>query len=196
MKVTLMMSLILLSFTSATLASKPISISTKASQLVETQLHKIKPDNDGMVLTRVIDLPKFKQGVYYRPFTAFGRGVVARGNRVEAIAFTSLSELQDYQPSKTRKDHINIQQGQYILLELYDGRYLALLPMASEKVYGQFFVAQEQLLLKTGNFGTATVSGKIPLLIWAYGDSPYSATQNALATGISVWLRCCPAPRI
>lgn len=179
MKVTLMMSLILLSFTSATLASKPISISTKASQLVETQLHKIKPDNDGMVLTRVIDLPKFKQGVYYRPFTAFGRGVVARGNRVEAIAFTSLSELQDYQPSKTRKDHINIQQGQYILLELYDGRYLALLPMASEKVYGQFFVAQEQLLLKTGNFGTATVSGKIPLLIWAYGDSPYSATQNA-----------------
>lgn len=178
MNITLIIGLVILTLICPSMAAKTITISTKASQLVEMEFSATTPLKDGMASSNLIHLPEFTQGVYYRPFTAFGRGVVARGNRVEAVAFKSLAELQAYQPSKTRKDHINIQQGQYIVLELATGQYLAILPMASEKVYGQFFVEQNQLLLKTGNFGTAPIIGKVPLMIWAYGDSPYSATQQ------------------
>ena len=71
-----------------------------------------------------------------------------------------------------------MQQGQFILLKLNDGRYLSLLPMTSEKVYGQFFVEDGKILLKTGNLGTNIVDGEIPLLAWAFGESPYAATRE------------------
>lgn len=158
--------------------AKPIEVTHKAEHLVEVTLASTQPDEAGMVLSREVQLPEFIQGVYYRPFTQFGRGVVARGNRVEAVAFKSIRDLQAYQPSKTREAHVNVQQGQYMVLQLKDGRYLALLPMVSKKVYGQFFIQQQKLFIKTGNFGKQAVSGKIPLLIWAYGDSPYSATEK------------------
>jgi hypothetical protein len=157
-----------------TLIAKPIIITGSAKGSIIETLSATTPDESGIVLTREVQLPPFKRGAYYRPFSGGG----ARGNRVEAVAFNSISELEKYQPSTTRKGHSNVQQGQFMLFELHNGRYLALLPMASEKVYGQFFVEQKKLLLKTGNFGTKSIEGKIPLIIWAYGDSPYAATQS------------------
>lgn len=163
---------------STAFAASPIVITKDSQRSVATQLPVTIPDENGLVFSQEIQLPDFKQGVYYRPFTQFGRGVIARGNRVEAVAFNSISELAAYQPSKTRKDHINVQQGQYMLLQLTDGRYLAILPMASKKVYGQFFIEDQKLFIKSGNFGHKKVDGKIPLIIWAYGDSPYAATEK------------------
>ncbi|WP_017446661.1 Sip1-related alpha-galactosidase [Gayadomonas joobiniege] len=154
-----------------------IKITDAKRQLIEVNLPTTIPNQEGMVLSQEIDLPDFKQGVYYRPFTREGRGFIARGNRVEAVAFNNIRELVNYQPSQTRDAHINVQQGQFMLLELLDGRYLAVLPMTSDKVYGQFFIEQNKVIIKTGNFGSQAVSGKIPLLIWAYGDSPYAATE-------------------
>jgi hypothetical protein len=120
-------------FSVAALAGNPIVITNNDTGSIVENLTKVTPDESGMVLTREIQLPAFKRGAYYRPFsTSSDRGGVARGNRVEAVAFKSISELQAYQPSTTRKDHTNVQQGQFMLLELKDGRYLALLPMASE----------------------------------------------------------------
>lgn len=171
--------IIIMAIGSSALFAKPIVITNTDTGSIVENLTKVTPDESGMVLTREIQLPAYKRGAYYRPFsTSSDRGGVARGNRVEAVAFKSVSELQAYQPSTTRKDHTNVQQGQFMLLELQDGRYLALLPMASEKVYGQLFVEDKKLLLKTGNFGTNPVHGKIPLVIWAYGDSPYAATHK------------------
>ncbi|WP_158972749.1 Sip1-related alpha-galactosidase [Paraglaciecola sp. L3A3] len=166
-------------FYSAVLMAKPIVITDQSKGFIVENLEMVKPDKSGMLLVREVQLPAFKQGAYYRPFSEIGaRGSIARGNRVEAVAFTSIAELQAYQPPVTRKDHNNVQQGQFILFELQNGRYLALLPMASEKVYGQFFVENEKLWLKTGNFGTNPVSGKIPLVIWAVANSPYEATET------------------
>ena len=153
--------------------AQPIVISGDSLGITVETLSAAKPDRAGIVLTREVQLPTFKRGVYYRPFS----GGPARGNRVEAVAFDSIADLQAYKPSKTRAKHNNIQQGQFVLLELTDGSYLALLPMTSPKVYGQFFVERGKLLLKTGNYGTEPVSGEIPLVIWASGQSPYAATH-------------------
>ncbi|WP_372846126.1 Sip1-related alpha-galactosidase [Pontiella sp.] len=153
--------------------AETITVTAEPQQLVIEKGMNAKPNAAGIVLTREVQLPAFKRGIYYRPFS----GGVARGNRVEGVAFNSIGELQSYKPSQTRKGHTNVQQGQFMLLELTDGRYLGLLPMTSEKVYGQFFVEKGKLLLKTGNYGTDRVEGDIPLVIWAYGNSPYSATR-------------------
>ncbi|CAA6691842.1 MULTISPECIES: Sip1-related alpha-galactosidase [unclassified Lentimonas] len=159
---------------SSTLTAEPIVVSGNPTGLIVENLNAAKSDNAGIVLSREVTLPAFKHGVYYRPYS----GGVARGNRVEGVAFDSIADLQAYKPSKTRKGHNSVQQGQYVLLELTDGRYLGLLPMTSPKVYGQFYVEGGKLLLKTGNYGTDTIDGEIPLVIWAYGNSPYEATDK------------------
>lgn len=148
-------------------------VDTQSSQLITETLPATTPEN-GIVLSKEVTIPAFKHGAYYRPFS----GGVARGNRVEAVAFKSIAELSKYRFSKTRAKHTSVSQGQFILLELTEGGYLALLPMTSPEVYGQFFIEQGKLLLKTGNYGTDTVEGEIPLLCWASGDSPYSATRE------------------
>ena len=160
-------------FSCANAIAQSIVIAGNSQGMTTETLDAAKPDEAGILLSREVQLPAFKRGVYYRPFS----GGPARGNRVEAVAFDSLADLQNYKPSKTRAKHNGVQQGQFVLLELTDGNYLALLPMTSPKVYGQFFIKQGKLLLKTGNYGTELVSGEIPLVIWASGSSPYAATQ-------------------
>ncbi|MDA9260359.1 Sip1-related alpha-galactosidase [Puniceicoccaceae bacterium] len=154
--------------------AESIVVSGNSAGLIVENLNAAKPDKGGIVLSREVTLPAFKRGIYFRPYS----GGVARGNRVEGVTFDSIADLQAYKPSKTRKGHTSVQQGQYVLLELADGRYLGLLPMTSPKVYGQFFVEDGKILLKTGNYGTDTVDGDIPLVIWAYGNSPYEATDK------------------
>jgi hypothetical protein len=154
--------------------AEKITVTAEAQKLVIEKGMDAKPDKSGMVITREIELPPFEKGAFYRPHSQN----IARGNRVEAVAFNSLAELQSYTPSKTRKGHIDIKDGQFILLQIREGNYLALLPMTSPDVYGQFYVENNQLILKTGNFGTDRVKGDIPLLIWAYGKSPYEATHS------------------
>ena len=162
-----------IAFLGSALHAEPIVVNGDSTGMIVETLNAAQPDKLGVVLTRELQLPAFKQGAYYRPFS----GGVARGNRVEAVAFNSISDLQAYKPSRTRFKHDNVQQGQFMLLELADGRYLSLLPMTSQKVYGQFFVEGGKLLLKTGNYGTDTIDGEIPLVSWAYGKSPYASTQ-------------------
>ncbi|MGJ8640505.1 MAG: Sip1-related alpha-galactosidase [Opitutaceae bacterium] len=164
---------------SSTLTAAPIVVSGDPTGMVVENLNAVKPNKAGIVLSREVELPTFEKGVFYRPFTQRNGkgGHVARGNRVEAVAFTSIAELEAYEPSKTRKAHDHVQEGQYILLQLSNGKYMALLPMTSEKTYGQFFVEGGQLILKSGNYGTNTIDGEIPLVCWAYGESPYAATK-------------------
>ncbi|MCP5535227.1 MAG: raffinose synthase [Akkermansiaceae bacterium] len=157
----------------AAVSAQEIKITSEPTGFIVEKGIRQKPDKAGFVLSREVKLPAFKRGAFYRPFS----GGAARGNRVEAVAFTTLDELAGYTPPKTRKDHHHVQEGQFILLEVDTDQYLALLPMTSGKVYGQFFNEKGRLMLKTGNFGTQAVQGDIPLLIWAYGKSPYAATS-------------------
>ncbi|MGJ8643792.1 MAG: Sip1-related alpha-galactosidase [Luteolibacter sp.] len=172
----------ILSFAS-TLKADPIIVTDESTQLIVEKLDSANPDKSDIVLSREVQLPEFENGVYYRPFTVRNGkgGSIARGNRVEAVAFKSISELEAYKSSKTRKDHNHVQEGQFILLELPGDKYLALLPMTSEKTYGQFFVEKGKLILKSGNYGTNAIDGNIPLVCWAYGESPYAATKAVWA---------------
>jgi hypothetical protein len=168
---------------SSALAANPIVVSGQRTGLIVEDVNSVKPDEEGFVLSREVVLPEFEKGVYYRPFTVRNGkgGSVARGNRVEAVAFDSIADLEAYRPSKTRKDHRHLGEGQFVLLQLTGAKYLALLPMTSEKTYGQFYLEEGQLTLKSGNFGTNAIDGEIPLLCWAYGNSPYAATQAVWA---------------
>ncbi|MEP4079464.1 Sip1-related alpha-galactosidase [Haloferula sp.] len=168
-----------IALTCLVIGAEPVVITKAPAELIVEKLSAAKPGKDGLVLTREVALPKFEKGVWYRPFTRRNGkgGSIARGNRVEAIAFESLAQLESYKPSKTRKDHSHVQEGQFMLLQLSEGKYLAILPMTSETSHGQFFVEGGKLLLKSGNYGTKAVDGEIPLLCWAYGASPYAATS-------------------
>ena len=163
----------------SSVGAQPITVTPKPRGLIVETLANQKPDESGIVVSREVILPEFEKGVFYRPFTKLGGsgGDIARGNRVEAVAFDSLANLEAYKPSKTRKQHTHVQEGQFVLLQLSDGRYLALLPMTSEKAYGSFFVSDGKLTLKSGNHGTNAINGDIPLICWSYGSSPYAATQ-------------------
>jgi len=132
-------------------------------------------------LNTTIKLPSFEKGTYYRPYS----GGVAAGNRVEAVAFNSLEELQAYKPPITRKGHGSVQNGQYILLKIKEDKYLSLLPMVSERSYANFFIQNNQLILKSDNFGKAKMTGDIPMLIWSYGTSPYEATHKVWDIALS-----------
>jgi hypothetical protein len=160
-------------FAGSVFGVESIVVGNQPTKMIVETLASTTPGKAGIVLTRDVQLPAFERGVYYRPW---GSGP-AVGNRVEAVAFRSLADLQAYTPSATRKGHNSIQEGQFMLLELKDGRYLALLPMTSDVVNGQFFVEDETLRLKTRSLGTEVVKGDLPLVIWAYGRSPYAATQ-------------------
>ena len=136
--------------------AEQISIDAQPEKFVIAKGVDQKPDTKGFVLSREVVLPAFEAGANYRPFSGGG----PRGNRVEAVAFKSIFELQAYKPSQTWKGHTNVQQGQFILLKLSDEEYFALLPMLSPDVYGQFFVEQSELLLlnsfKSSSFANST----------------------------------------
>ena len=164
----------------ATLQAEPITVTGKATGMVLETLNSAKPGDSGFVVSREVKLPEFEKGAFYRPFTRRNGpgGSIARGNRVEAVAFESLAELEAYKPSQTRRAHGHVQEGQFILLQLSAGKYLALLPMTSDKANGLFFLEGGKLMLKSGNYGRNAIDGELPLLCWAYGNSPYAATQS------------------
>lgn len=161
------------------LQAQPIVVTGAATGLIVEQIDAVKANESGFVVSREVKLPDFEKGAFYRPFTRRNGsgGSIARGNRVEAVAFDSLADLEAYKPSETRKAHNHVQEGQFILLQLSTGQYLALLPMTSELTNGQFYVEGGKLWLKSGNYGTNSIDGDIPMICWAYGESPYAATQ-------------------
>ena len=101
-------------------------------------------------------------------------------HRIEGISFDTLADLQRYQPSETRAESPNItSRGQFVLLELPDSRFLALLPTAGPETLSFFEVDEGELQLVSATFGTEAVSGSLPMPAWAYGASPYEATHLA-----------------
>ena len=74
------------------LMAEPIVVTDASTGLFVESIPETKPDKAGMVLTREVTLPPFERGAYYRPYSGGG----ARGNRVEAVAFDSIADLEAY----------------------------------------------------------------------------------------------------
>ncbi|BDD11317.1 glycoside hydrolase family 36 [Fulvitalea axinellae] len=137
-----------------------------------------KPDSVGVLFQQEIILPKFKRGVYYRPYTW-----QISGNRVEAVWFETLPDLFAYRPSKPRdlrmKNGTNFQMkyGTFLSLELADGRHMAVLPISGKEALSTFTPKNGKLYLTTANFGTEAVSGNLPLYAVAVAETPHQASN-------------------
>ncbi|NWK56975.1 hypothetical protein HW115_15235 [Verrucomicrobiaceae bacterium N1E253] len=113
-----------------------------------------RPDKAGTLIGYKLELPGYKQAMYYRgPWWPYG------GNR-------GLGERL----SKSSKEG-----GFFSILELNNGEYLAILPLCGEHAYAWFAPRDGQLELRLGTRGKARVKGNIPVVAWSRADNPYEA---------------------
>jgi hypothetical protein len=134
------------------------------------------PDSNGIIADITLKLPEYHKGMYYRPFSY----ALASGNRMEALWFSDVSELNNYKHQKPREDD-NMQLGSFILLKKKNGNYLAILPIVSKMVGNTFNVKGTNFHLKLATYGKETIEVKTPLLAYAESASPYEATRTAWA---------------
>lgn len=172
-------------------AAQTVQIPTEKTDVVIFKGIDCKPDANGYVLNRTVQLPAFELGAYYCIFTGGGHGG-PNGNRVTSVAFTSMQDLSDQGPAdpdhQKPKAQNNLDLGQFMLLKLNDGRYMALMPLAGPDMMSAFFVRHGTLQIRSGHFGTEHVKSDIPALVAAVGASPYEATHKvwdaAMKTGV------------
>ena len=145
------------------------------------------PDTSGILTVLEIDLPPYTKGIYSAQDSYYDYWQV-NGNRVLPWVFTpeTLADLfihpaygiddeqnPDFKNTgmKNRTRYV-YRHGCFLQLQLTDGRYLSLLPLASTEATSWFYVTNEgKLCLEIGNYGTAPTKGEIPALAWATGDN-------------------------
>ncbi len=125
-----------------------------------------EPDSQGILETFTLRIPAFNRGVYY-----CGYWWPYAGNRVRPIAIT--------QPEGP-------EGGIFLLLDLADGRYLAILPLCGEQAYAWFAPGDGCFKLHLGTHGSSSVNGDMPLAAWAFADSPYDACRQAWSLACEV----------
>lgn len=151
------------------------------SGLIFRQLNNITP-SDGCVATFNLSLPEITQGVINE----------SNINNWVSGYTTFPTTFKDFNQFKNRS-YANIPDkcfthtqhcGYYLLLELKNGTYLAILPIVSNDIMSFISIYEGKPQLKLCTFGTQSYTGKAPLFSWAYANDPYSATykcwENAL----------------
>jgi len=146
------------------------------------------PDEYGVFETYALKLPEFSRAVYYQ-----GYWWPSGGNRVYAHIVEKNEEharIGDLSASGP-------EGGIFLLLELNDGRYMAVLPLVGTKAYAwldasegsleatdrdkifEYVVDVDQSFrLKFGHHGRDAISGDLPLCTWAVADEPYTAVAK------------------
>lgn len=151
------------------------------SGLLSRQLNNITPTN-GCVATFNLLLPEIKQGVVnesninnwvsgYSTFPNTFKNFEKFKNRLyENVPHTSFTNTQNC--------------GYFMLLELKNGTYLAILPIVSADIMSFISIYEGNPQIRLCTFGTESYTGKAPLFSWAVANDPYSATykcwKNAL----------------
>ncbi|WP_406684719.1 hypothetical protein N1F78_03040 [Seonamhaeicola sp. MEBiC1930] len=140
--------------------------------VVTVKMQELKPDSNGIISEIKLELPEYKKGVYFRPFSE----KLAAGNRVEPLWFDDISELSNYQHEAPRFDS-NINLGSFMMLQKENGEYLALLPLVSNRTGNTFSIRDEKIYLTVATYGTDTEHVALPLLSYAESESPYEAAR-------------------
>ncbi len=159
------------------LTSIPESIvveQSTAKGIYRLQQQQLVPDSSGIIAEIKLDLPKFQQGIYFRPFSE----KLAAGNRVEPLWFSQISELPAMVQLKPRMDKF-LNLGTFMLLQEDDGRYLALLPLVSNRVGNTFSIRNESVYLTMATYGTSTQDVAVPMMSFARSENPYEAARLA-----------------
>ncbi|QDT60550.1 Raffinose synthase or seed inhibition protein Sip1 [Stieleria bergensis] len=119
--------------------------------------------------TFTLKVPEFSRGVYYSsqwwPYA---------GNRVIGHPVTT---------------PVGDEGGKFLLLQLSDDRYLAVLPLSGDAAYSWFAPDGNDFILKFGTHGKAAIEGDFPLVAWARGATPYEACSK-------VWASAAKTPQI
>ena len=134
----------------------------------------LSPNAKGIIADISLILPEYINGLYYRPFSER----LAAGNRMEALWFTNVSELSNYEQIKPREDD-NMKYGSFILLQKKNGNYFAILPIVSKELGNSLTVTAQNFILNTATYGTQSIHVNAPLFSYAESSNPYEATRKA-----------------
>lgn len=140
----------------------------------------------GLLESIQLIMPEFKRGVYYscdaHPAVVWPDGA----NRVQPWPFTSVQQLcsEDYYDRPTNYERVR--EGMFLLLELKDGRYLAVVPICGPDTLSWLYASKDdEILLNVGTFGWDDVSCDVPLYAWSYSDDVYTACRRAWELAIT-----------
>jgi len=119
-----------------------------------------RPDGAGVLERFAVDLPAYTGGCY------FGDNFPIMGNTTGPRVFgDSLAGLS--------------YGGLFMLLQLGNGGYLAVVPVSGTQAFSWFEPSAEGLILGVGTRGTAEVRGDLPLLAWSTSEDAYKACAKA-----------------
>lgn len=134
---------------------------------------QLVPNEKGVIAEIKLELPKFKKGIYYRPFSE----KLAAGNRMEPLWFNNITELGSYKKQSPRMDDF-LNLGAFMMLQKENGAYLALLPLVSNRVGNTFSVSENNMFLTMATYGTQTENVSVPLISYAESKDPYEAVRQ------------------
>ncbi len=168
----------LFSILNGNLWAEEINIDMKSDPngLVIEKSLSVTPDEEGTLKTYKLTLPEYTKVLYFR-----GAWWPYGGNNVFG---KSIDEIGGSGGGKG---------GIFMVLQLTDGRYLAVLPLAGDQAYAYLVPGRgsnkKDCSIWLSTFGTASVKGDFPIVCWATSDSPYEASSK-------VWLEACEVPQI
>ncbi|WP_430974196.1 Sip1-related alpha-galactosidase [Sunxiuqinia rutila] len=167
---------LLVCLSSYTLHAQSIDLSkAEKAGIIEKKLTNVKPDQQGIIESDLLILPDFQRGVYYCPHV----DKHAIGNRVLGIDFENLDHLRSQRIKlKANQPFEGIDMGSFICLQLNDNRYLSILAMAGESAFSTFTIREDGMWVDAGTFGTASFSGILPKIAYAFGETPHEASLN------------------
>ncbi len=129
------------------------------------------PDENGILACYELAVPAFKSGCYFTGDKPDAWPAFA--NRVLPYTFKESFKGLTY-------------GGLFLVLNLKDGSYLAVTPIAGPLTTAWFNISPDgKLLLNFGNLGTAPVKGDIPLFAWSKSKDVYTACREAWAEAIT-----------
>ncbi|MGQ1786150.1 Sip1-related alpha-galactosidase [Saccharicrinis sp. GN24d3] len=136
---------------------------------------------DGIIAEISLALPKYKKGIYYRPFSS----TLASGNRLEPLWFEDIAELDTFVRKAPRMDD-DTDMGAFMMLQKPDGKYLVLLPLVSSRVGNTFTIKNKKLYLTMATYGTDREDLAVPLISYAQSENPYEAARLAWANAMNL----------
>lgn len=128
-----------------------------------------------------LEIPKFDKMWFAAADSMYSEAFPYTANRLNPwIVDSDFSAEFDKSPSQDAVYQGAGRNGQYALLKLSGGGYLALLPITAGESMAWLYADKDNILrIKASNFGTEKLCGDFPLLVWARDKNPYRAVRRA-----------------
>jgi hypothetical protein len=132
-----------------------------------------KPDEAGVLTQMMLAHPPARAICHY---TAFQRHDPMRQARQDQSIGGGANRVQGLRIERWSEA---IEGGLFAVLQLEDGDWLVLLPIAGRKSLAWLAPEGEDVTVKVGTLGTEEVEGELPVLAWCRSDDVYAACRRA-----------------